>query len=121
MITLKCFFTNKDYIILTGDDTITTKNGSVKIIDFFDQDSINKSYLIDEIITKDKTLNLEDIINKLSQTSNLNDAIFALNQDDIHASKGNDILKANSKGSRLYADKGDDVLISNHLKWRQGR
>lgn len=74
MITLKCFFTNKDYIILTGDDTITTKNGSVKIIDFFDQ----------------------DIINKLSQTSNLNDAIFALNQDDIHASKGNDILKANS-------------------------
>ena len=96
MITLKCFFTNKDYIILTGDDTITTKNGSVKIIDFFDQDSINKSYLIDEIITKDKTLNLEDIINKLSQTSNLNDAIFALNQDDIYAGKGNDILKANS-------------------------
>ena len=97
----------------SNDLLINTKNGIVKIIDFFDQDSINKSYLIDEIITKDKTLNLEDIINKLSQTSNLNDAIFALNQDDIHASKGNDILKANSKGSRLYADKGDDVLISN--------
>ena len=97
----------------SNDLLINTKNGSVKIIDFFDQDSINKSYLIDEIITKDKTLNLEDIINKLSQTSNLNDAIFALNQDDIYAGKDNDILKANSKGSRLYADKGDDVLISN--------
>lgn len=61
-------FDGKDF---SNDLVITTKNGSVKIENFFDESAINESYQIDKIQTKDKILTPNEIKEILTKKKHL--------------------------------------------------
>ena len=104
-------FDGKDF---SNDLIITTKNGSVKVQNFFDESSINQNYKIDFIQTLDRTLNLNDIKQTLTEKSIYNDQIYANDTDiQINGGFGDDVLKASQTGTILNGEAGNDTLISN--------
>ncbi|MBO7369503.1 MAG: hypothetical protein J6U11_00440, partial [Campylobacter sp.] len=104
-------FDGKDFL---NNLLITTKNGSVKIENFFDESSINENYKIDKIHTQDKILTPNEIKEILTQKSLYNDEIMAFNnQIQINGGFGDDILKASKSGTTLNGEMGNDILISN--------
>ena len=104
-------FDGKDF---SNDLVITTKNGSVKIENFFNESSINENYKIDKIHTKDKILTPNEIKEILTKKSIYNDQIQAFEgQIQINGGFGDDILKASKSGTILNGEMGNDTLISN--------
>jgi Ca2+-binding RTX toxin-like protein len=88
---------------------------SIKILNFFNDDNtVNDSYKIDLIKTKDnKSLTPNDILNIISKTTSSDDIIkLSSNDKEISSGLGNDIIEASINGSTINTGLGDDTLIS---------
>ena len=92
-----------------------TPTSSIKILNFFNDDNtINDSYKIDLIKTKDnKSLTPNDILKQIYKTTFSDDIIkLSSNDKEISSGLGNDIIEASINGSTINTGLGDDTLIS---------
>lgn len=114
--------TSKDIVLQMGmnRELILTRKGSkdkITVSDYFNIDSPNFNYLIDEIRFANGTVwNEQYIRNQLScKTTSGDDGLYGTRgNDEIHGLAGNDTLYGGAGNDKLYGDQGNDELYGGY-------